>query len=581
MKIPPPRNYAFLLLVLCLVVGAIWLIGIEPVFAQPTIPHPIEGNDDCLACHETGVSGAPQFPDDHAGRTNETCMSCHMEGLEQNPPVVPHPLENREDCLACHQEGIGGAPQVPADHEGRVSESCLVCHTPAMTEEAPGIPHTLEGREDCLACHSPGPVDDTEGEEEPVTAPAPAELSLPEPLTYPEPVGDANSCFSCHIGQEGMTGVPARNWQNSIHAKRGVICADCHGGDPNAMTKDEAMSRAAGFVGKPSRTDIPGLCGSCHANVTMMRQYDLPTDQFAQYRESQHGHLLAQGDTAVATCFDCHDQHSTYETNDPKSSVYPFNVPALCARCHADEDYMASYDIPTNQYDLYKESVHGEALLDEQDTRAPSCATCHGTHGAAPPGFAEVANVCGGCHTATQDYYLSGAHNSDGEDVPLCVTCHGRYDVQEPSEALFEGGEPRHCGSCHASDSQAGMTVARLQNALVTADEALEKANETVDQAARLGMIVAEEESLMTEARTRLITARAAQHTVNEDVVFEETDASVELSNQAADQATQAIQQSRFRRRAMIIAVAVIVLIIVSLVLLRRELVSSRTGENT
>jgi hypothetical protein len=187
-----------------------------------------------------------------------------------------------------------------------------------------------------------------------------------------------------------------------------------------------------------------------------------------------------------------------------------------------------------------------------------------------------VANVCGGCHTATQDYYVSGAHNSDNPDVPLCVTCHGRYDVQEPSEAMFEGTEPRHCGSCHTSDSPEGQVVADLQDALVKADDALQTANVRVEQAARLGMIVEEEDGLMAEARTRLITARAAQHTVNSEVVFEETDASVELSNQAFEQADQAIQQSRLRRLAMIIALAVIVLIIVSLVWLRRELIAAR-----
>jgi hypothetical protein len=118
--------------------------------------------------------------------------------------------------------------------------------------------------------------------------------------------------------------------------------------------------------------------------------------------------------------------------------------------------------------------------------------------------------------------------------------------------------------------------VVDLQDALVKADDALQTANVRVEQAARLGMIVEEEDGLMAEARTRLITARAAQHTVNSEVVFEETDASVELSNQAFEQADQAIQQSRFRRLAMIIALAVIVLIIVSLVWLRRELIAAR-----
>jgi len=577
MKVPPSIYRIVVLLLLCLAAGAFWLVDSGRVAAQPPIPHPIEGREGCLSCHQTGESGAPQIPDDHVGRTDDVCTACHTEGLEENPTVVPHTLENRGDCLVCHQEGIGGATQVPGSHEGRISESCLVCHTPAMTSEAPPIPHTLEGREECLACHSPGPAAVTDTADVPPAAPAEA-LDL-ELLSYPEPVDGANSCYACHIGQEGMTGVPARNWQNSIHARRGVICADCHGGNPNAMTQEEAMSREAGFIGKPSRTDIPELCGACHADVTLMRQYDLPTDQYAKYKESQHGHLLAQGDVAVATCFDCHDQHSTYETNDPNSNVYPLNVPELCARCHANEEYMAGYDIPTNQYDLYKESVHGEALLQEQDTRAPNCATCHGTHGAAPPGFSEVANVCGSCHTATQDYYLSSPHNSDDEDAPLCVTCHGRYDVQEPSEAMFEGGEPRHCGSCHASDSDAGIIVANLRDALVAADGALGNAQETVEQAARLGMIVAEEESLIAQARTRLITARAAQHTTDETVVVEETNASIELSSQAAGLAEKAIQESRMRRLAMLIAITVIVLTIVSLVLLRRELIARRTEE--
>jgi hypothetical protein len=569
-----PR-YAALFLFIGLLAGLL-LVGPGSVYAQPPIPHPISGNEDCLSCHETGEQGAPQFPDDHAGRTNDACQTCHTEGLTENPPVVPHALEGREDCLVCHQEGIGGAPQIPVDHEGRISESCLVCHTPSMTDLAPAIPHTLEGREDCLACHSPGPAEVAATQE---PAPETAEEAVPERLSYPEPIGDANSCYACHIGQGGMTGVPARNWQLSIHAKRGVICSDCHGGDPNATTMEDAMSPAAGFIGKPSRTDIPQLCGSCHANVILMRQYDLPTDQLAKYHESQHGMLLAQGDTHVATCFDCHDQHATRETNDPASNVYPFNVPDLCAGCHANEDYMASYDIPTNQFALYKESVHGEALLDHQDTRAPSCATCHGTHGAAPPGFSEVANVCGGCHTATQDYYLSGVHSSGDEDAPQCVTCHGQYDVQQPSEAMFEGVEPRHCGSCHASDSPEGQVVAELQDALVKADTALQTADHRVERAARLGMIVAEEEGLMTDARTHLITARAAQHTVNLDVVLEETDTSVELSTRAFDQADQAIQQSRFRRLAMIIALAVIVLIIMSLIWLRRELIATRDNK--
>jgi predicted CXXCH cytochrome family protein len=303
-----------------------------------------------------------------------------------------------------------------------------------------------------------------------------------------------------------------------------------------------------------------------------MRQYDLPTDQLAKYRESQHGLVLATGDTKVATCFDCHDGHATREVNDPTASVYPSNVPELCAGCHSDEAYMAGYDIPTNQFELYESSVHGIALLEQQDTRAPSCATCHGTHGAAPPGFDEVANVCGSCHAATQDYYLSSVHNSDNPDAPDCVSCHGRYDVEQPGEHMFTGSEPRHCGSCHESSSDEGEIVSAMYDALVGADEAYTHASETVEQAARLGRIVTREESLLAEARTRLITARAAQHTVDLDIVMQQTDSSVDLSDEANTNAEEAISASQFRRMMMGIVVAAIILVIISLSWLRREL---------
>lgn len=484
-------------------------------------------------------------------------------------PPIPHPLEGRDNCLGCHETGVAGAPQIPEDHEGRTNETCRGCHVEAMADVAPNIPHELEGREDCVACHSPAPA----GEEVETAAEPAAELEpVPTPLAYPEPQGSVNTCYDCHLTLGGRSQQIVSDWEVSIHAERGVICADCHGGDPSAEDMAESMSPEAGFIGKPDRTDIPALCGSCHADVNLMRQYDLPTDQFAKYNESFHGQQLAAGDTKVATCFDCHDGHATRETNDPRASVYHLNVPELCASCHADEDYMAEYDIPTNQYALYQHSVHGIALLDNQDTRAPSCATCHGTHGAAPPGFEEVANVCGSCHTATQDYFLEGAHNSDSPEAPECVTCHGRYDVPEPSDEMFVGGDPRHCGSCHAPDSDAGEVIATLHEGLVEADEALQEAEGTVERAASLGMIVAEEEGLLTEARTKLITARAAQHTVDVETVLNESDASVELSGQAHQQAEDAIAESRFRRQAMVVALGVIVLVIFSLVLLRREL---------
>jgi hypothetical protein len=304
-----------------------------------------------------------------------------------------------------------------------------------------------------------------------------------------------------------------------------------------------------------------------------MRQYDLPTDQFAKYQESVHGRALFEnGDLNVAICTDCHGSHDTPEVNDPSADVYPFNVPQLCARCHADQQLMAPYGIATNQYDLYKESVHGIALLQRQDLRAPSCATCHGTHGAAPPGFAEVANVCGSCHSATQDYYVRGVHAQAGDAGPKCVTCHGRYDVARPDETLFTGSQERHCGSCHTPESAAGKGGTELRDAIVEAAAGLEEAEGLVREVARRGMIVAREEAKLSEARTGLITARAAQHQVTLDVVTASTKASVSASQEVMAAAQEKLRQSVFRRQAMVVAVAAIAVTIGALYSVKREL---------
>jgi hypothetical protein len=303
-----------------------------------------------------------------------------------------------------------------------------------------------------------------------------------------------------------------------------------------------------------------------------MRQYDLPTDQYAKYRESVHGIRLAEGDPNVATCFDCHGGHQVLKANDPASTVYAVNVPGMCASCHANQELMAPYDIPTNQFGLYQQSVHGHALLDNQDFRAPNCATCHGTHGAAPPGFQEVANVCGSCHAATQDYYLESPHAKAGEDAPKCVTCHGRYDVGKPSEALYLGSEPRHCGACHTPNSEPGGVAESLHEAITDAAAAYEQAEAAVQGAHEVGMLVAPLESRLREANTSLISARAAQHTLNISTVQERTEDARSIADEVKTSADAAVAESIFRRQAMVVAVAVIGLIIVALVLLKREL---------
>jgi hypothetical protein len=396
---------------------------------------------------------------------------------------------------------------------------------------------------------------------------------IPTPIEEPV-LFEENTCVVCHRDLGGLDTQITEDWSESIHSERGVGCVSCHGGDPTQEEADAAMAPEAGYLGPLPKDQIPGLCGSCHSRVELMRPYDLPTDQLDQYWHSQHGQALLEGDTKVATCFDCHDGHRVLKTGDPASQVYPLNEPAMCAGCHADDAYMAPYDIPTNQYALYQDSVHGVALLQQEDLRAPVCSTCHGTHGAAPPGFQEVANVCGQCHTATENYYLEGPHRfgMTSEAAPRCVTCHGRYDVPPATLDLFVGTDERHCGSCHAPGSETATRVDAIHQALQEANEVYEEAELTIMQATDLRLIMAEQEEQLQRAGTPLIEARALQHNLDVEQVQAKTEESLGLSRQALTSAEAAIEELDTRRMAMIIVLAVILVTIVALYLIKREL---------
>jgi hypothetical protein len=233
---------------------------------------------------------------------------------------------------------------------------------------------------------------------------------------------------------------------------------------------------------------------------------------------------------------------------------------------------MASYNIPTDQFDQYQQSVHGHALLDQQDFRAPTCATCHGTHGASPPGVNEVANVCGNCHSATQDNYLKSAHAKGGDGSPKCVTCHGPHDVSQPADALLTGTEPRHCEACHAPDSAEGKVAQSMYDAFDATTKAYADAESSIKSAQQLGMLVTQQEGELQQANTGIITARAAQHTLDSDAVIRGLDDARKIADGAKASAENAIAQSIIRRRAMVIAVAGIVLTSGVLYVLKRQL---------
>ena len=335
--------------------------------------------------------------------------------------------------------------------------------------------------------------------------------------------GEDDSCRLCHADEAARSVA-------GIHARRGIACSRCHGGDSGAFDVEGAKASGTGYRGEISRLDGVRLCASCHSDETLMRQYGLSTDQYAQYATSRHGRLLLEkGDVDVATCIDCHGTHGILPASDPASPVFRRNLPATCARCHSDETRMAPYGIPTDQLDDYLVSVHGIELMENNSRAVPECARCHGVHGARAPGTTEVHNVCGHCHASIREQFMKGAH-FEGEKAGLvegCVSCHGSHRIVGAGTGLLVEG----CRPCHEADSDAARLGLEMKSKIDAAWDRYREGEAEIDRATVEGLEVVDEEMMMEEAHTLLIRLKTAQHAMNLDAVDEDVAKVVSMIN--------------------------------------------------
>jgi predicted CXXCH cytochrome family protein len=238
-------------------------------------------------------------------------------------------------------------------------------------------------------------------------------------------------------------------------------CLACH--------SDKDMKNAAGHNisvdGQKFAASIHGVlkCGDCHADI---KEYPHPdkiapvqcstchADQAAKLVGSVHA------DGKDHPCTSCHgDAHAIFPKSDPKSAVYPLNVPRTCGQCHGT-DGMAKKHGLASVYPMYVDSIHGFALSKEGLLVAANCQSCHGSHHILsrtdPQSATYKANIpktCGSCHAKIDMDYESGAHGkavAAGKlKAPVCSDCHTAHSILQPTEAEFRMQSTPICGSCH------------------------------------------------------------------------------------------------------------------------------------
>lgn len=363
---------------------------------------------------------------------------------------------------------------------------------------------------------------------------------------------DGNSCIACH----------SEIWddaQGSIHSQNNILCQNCHGGDSTKADQESAKAPGTNYIGIPDKQQIAEMCGTCHANVETMNAYGIRTDQLARYKTSVHGKkLLLEGDKRVATCSDCHQYHDVLAVKDPNSPVYPTNAPKTCNRCHGNEKLMSSYGLPSDIFAKYSKSVHGHALFDKKDISVANCVSCHGGHGAVPPGVKEIGATCGKCHLNEKKSFLESPHAKLQEQGKFseCISCHGNHDIEHPTPALYEEA----CLKCHDAKSPAFLQGKQLQGLIRTTQDGLNKTQAIVKQASVEGIFVDPETASLEEAKSNVIAMAPLQHTLSLEKISDLHEKSTSAFKKI-DESIQKKRQDLAMRKIALIPVWIFVLV--------------------
>jgi cytochrome b subunit of formate dehydrogenase len=328
------------------------------------------------------------------------------------------------DCLACHSD----ATLTKDFHGKKVS----------LYVDESKLKHSIHGQMfTCVDCH--------------------ADVKGPVHETTPKKI----RCAQCHADAYDA-------YSHSYHAKTvkagagpAANCEDCHGGVHEILAANDAKSPV-------NHSNIPDTCGRCHGQKFLMDGVGESAQVYQSYQESVHGRAIEKGSTKAAVCTDCHGAHEILAANDQKSSIYKFNVPGTCGKCHG---VIAQ---------TFMQSIHGQGIA-RGNGLAPVCTDCHGIHSIKahidPNSSVSEQNLarttCARCHEGvrlSQEFgvagnrvstYFDSYHGlaSEGGSVVAanCASCHGIHNIlpsSDPRSTINRANLDITCGKCHKGVTQ-------------------------------------------------------------------------------------------------------------------------------
>jgi predicted CXXCH cytochrome family protein len=349
----------------------------------------------------------------------------------------------------------------------------------------------------------------------------------------------------------------AAAFKDSVHAAAGVTCLSCHEG------------QAEGAYTAIPRGRIAATCASCHSDAAYMRKFDpqVRVDQFSQYLTSAHGRGMQKGETRVATCSDCHSSHGVVRVRDSRSPVAPLNVAKTCSQCHGNAERMKPFGHDAKVHTDWSSSVHADALFKRGDSSAPTCNTCHGSHGATPPGVTEVAGVCAQCHVREAQNFTAGPKEAifDAMGQAECLVCHGNHAIQPPTHAMIGIAEPAVCAPCHDASTNGAATIKKFREGLEGLTTAMTSAEAVVARAEHAGMLVEDAHLALNDAREQFVQSRVAMHTFTDEPFTEISAKGLAAAERARQAGVDALDELQSRRFGLGVATLLIVGFLITL----------------
>ncbi|MCP4247853.1 MAG: DUF4405 domain-containing protein [bacterium] len=257
-------------------------------------------------------------------------------------------------------------------------------------------------------------------------------------------------CLECH-GKPGLQ-VEREGRVTSLHVDAERFAASVHA-EMDCITCHEELD---GVEDWPHPTGLERVdCGLCHE--------DDDDGPIATYWASRHGQKVTEGDADAPLCQDCHGSHDILPLADPESSISPFNIPAMCAQCHAEgSEAERTHDIPQEQvFERYKDSIHGEGLFKQGLVVTAVCTSCHTGHNVLlhtdPNSTIHHDNIvatCTQCHGLIEEVHrkvIAGELWEQEGVVPICVECHSPHEARK---VFYDTNMSNaDCLRCHADAS--------------------------------------------------------------------------------------------------------------------------------